>query len=237
MKAAGKLGKSIFKRIGLILEPGITTLELNNVAKKSLEYHEATATFKGYGSPPFPAEICVSLNEEVCHGMPSDRLICGGDLVSVDIGIQIDDYTVDACQTFEIGEISKEADHLNYWTKTALQRALRHIKAGICWSKIAQIIQYTAINKKLGIVRCMTGHGIGKELHEIPILRNYVCSENEKIILQEGQTICVEPMFCIGTGDCDVMENKWTVITRDRTLSSHWEHCIVVTKTGCEILL
>lgn len=237
MTTAGRIGKSIFKKVGYILEPGVTTQELNNAARNSLEFHGAIAAFKGFGNPPFPAETCISLNSEVCHGIPSGHRISGGDLVSVDIGIQIENFVVDACQTFEVGEISEEADHLNYWTKTALKRALRHIKPGICWNDIARIIQNTANNKKLGIVRKMTGHGIGKTLHEDPVLRNYICPENEDIFLEEGQTICVEPMFCMGTGDCETSENGWTIITKDRTLSSHWEHCIVVTETGCDILL
>lgn len=237
MTTAGVLGNSIFKRIGFILEPGTTTQKLNDAAKSSLEYNEIIAAFKGYGDPPFPAETCISLNAEICHGIPSSRQIGGGDLVSVDIGIQIGDFIVDACRTFEVGEISEEADHLNYWTKTALKRALRHIRAGICWNSIAGIIQNTANNKGLGIVKEMTGHGVGESLHEEPILRNYVCPENKEIILEEGQTICVEPMFCLGTGECETLEDGWTVITKDRTLSSHWEHCIVVTETGCKILL
>ncbi len=237
MKTAGFLGKSIFKRIGFILEPGITTEALNDAARKTLEFHGAVAAFKGYGDPPYPAETCISLNEEICHGIPDKRTVGGGDLVSIDIGIQIGDFIVDACRTFEVGEVSEETDHLNYWTKTALKRALRNIKHGICWNKIARIIENTALHKGLNVVKEMTGHGVGKTLHEDPVLRNYACQSNEEIYLQEGQTICIEPMFCTGTGKCEVAENKWTIITKDRTLSSHWEHCIVVTKTGCEILL
>lgn len=237
MRTTGLLGKSIFKRIGFILEPGVTTQQLNNAARKSLEFKGAGAAFKGYGEPPFPAETCISLNDEICHGIPGKRQIGGGDLVSVDIGIRIGNYIVDACKTFEVGEVSDKADHLNYWTKTALRRAIRHIKAGTCWNNIARIIENTAKNKGLSVVKNMSGHGVGESLHEDPVLRNYACPENENITLKEGQTICVEPMFCTGTGDCEVAENGWTVITVDRTLSSHWEHCIVVTKTGCEILL
>ncbi len=235
METAGNLGRSIFRRIGFILEPGITTQKLNDTAQGSIKYNEAVAAFKGYQG--FPAETCISLNEEICHGIPTDRVVGGGDLVSVDIGIQVGDYIVDACQTYEVGEISEEADHLNYWTRTALRRALRHIKSGICWNDIARIIENTAKNKGLGVVKEMTGHGIGETLHEGPTLRNYACSENKEIILEAGQTICVEPMFSLGTGESETAEDGWTIITKDRTLASHWEHCIVVTETGCEILL
>lgn len=235
MKKASRIGRSVFKRIGCILEPGVTTEELNNAARNTLAYNEAVAAFKGYSG--FPAETCISLNEEICHGVPGKRMIGGGDLVSVDIGIQVGDYIVDACQTYEVGEISEEADHLNYWTKTALKRALRHIRAGICWNDIARIIENTAHNKGLGVVKEMTGHGIGKKLHEDPVFRNYICSDNDDIVLEEGQTICVEPMFSLGTGECETADDGWTVVTKDRALASHWEHCIVVTETGCEVLL
>lgn len=235
MKTAGRLGRSIFRRVGYILEAGITTQKLNDAAKSSLEFHEAVAAFKGYCD--FPAETCISLNEEICHGMPGKRIIGGGDLVSINIGIQVGDYIVDACQTYEVGEISEEADHLNYWTRVALKRALRHIKAGVCWNNIARIIENTATNKGLGVIKEMTGHGIGEKLHEDPVLRNYTYSDNKHIVLKEGQTICVEPMFSLGTGECEIAHDGWTVVTKDRTLASHWEHCIVITKTGCEILL
>lgn len=235
MRIAGRLGRSIFKRIGYILEPGVTTQKLNDAAQSSLKFNEAVAAFKGYCD--FPAETCISLNEEICHGVPGERIVGGGDLVSVDIGIQVGDYIVDACQTYEVGEISEEADRLNYWTRVALRRALRHIKAGVCWNDIARIIENTARNKGLGIVKEMTGHGVGEELHEDPVLRNYTCPDNQHITLEKGQTICVEPMFSLGTGECENADDGWTVITKDRTLASHWEHCIVVTETGCEILL
>jgi len=237
MKMLGLIGDSIFKRISFILEPGITTQKLNDAACSTLKYQDCVPVFKGFGDPPFPAETCISLNEEICHGIPSERPIRSGDLVSVDLGIQGGGFIVDACRTFEMGEMSKDADFLNYWTKTALKRALRHIKAGVCWNDIARIIENTAHKKGLGIVKDMCGHGVGSSLHEDPLLRNYICPENKDIFLQEGQTICVEPMFSLGTGECEIAENKWTVITKDRTLSSHWEHCVVITKNGCEILL
>lgn len=237
MRKAGAIGDTIFRRFQFMLEPGLQTKELDDLASKCLKLLDCIASFKGYGAPAFPCSICVSINEEICHGVPSGRKIGGGDLVSIDMGIQYEGFMVDACRTFVIGEISDEADHLNYWTKTALKRALRHIKAGVCWQNIAAIIQNTAKKKDLHVVKAMSGHGVGAKLHEEPSLRNYMCSANEQITLTEGQTIAVEPMFAIGGGECEVADNKWTVLTKDRSLSCHWEHTIVVTKTGCEILL
>jgi len=241
MKRAGSIGETIFNRFKLILEPGLRTEELNKFAERCIKFNDCIASFKGYGpphAPPFPASICVSINEEICHGVPSLRKIGGGDLVSVDMGIQYEGFMVDACRTFTIGEISDEADHLNYWTKTALKRALRHIKAGMCWQNVAAIIENTAEKKGLHVVKSMSGHGIGSGLHEEPTLRNYTCEANEQITLEEGQTIAIEPMFAIGTGECEVSDDdQWTILTKDRSLSSHWEHTIVVTETGCEILL
>lgn len=238
MRKASRLGEMVFARIGfLIKKPNMTPLQLNEEAVKTLNFHQATAEFKNYGDPPFPAEVCISINEEVCHGIPDDRKLKKGDLVSVDMGIRVNEYVVDACRTFEIGTISPEADHVNYWTKTALKRAIRHVKADIYWNDIAKIIENTAKHNNLSVVKAITGHGIGEKLHESPSLRNYVCEESKDITLQEGQTICIEPMFALGSGDCEIAENKWTVVTKDKSLSSHWEHCVIITKSGCEILL
>lgn len=241
MQQAAAIGKGIFKRVKFILEPGITTARINDEIRSHIEgaakYAEARPVFKGYGTPAFPAESCISVNEEVCHGIPGDRVIGGGDLVSIDLGIEVDGYVVDACRTFEIGAVSEEADHLNYWTRTILQRALRHIRAGVCWQDVARIIENSARKKDLSIIKEMTGHGVGEKLHEPPKLRNYTCAENKAIILTEGQTICVEPMLTLGSGGCEIADDNWTVLTVDRKLASHWEHCIVVTETGCEILL
>lgn len=239
MKKAGEIGKHIFRRLQFILEPGITTKAINAEICKYMK-SVCNAAFLGYkteNSSPFPYESCISINEEVCHGTPSDRVVGGGDLVSVDLGIEVDGYITDACRTFEVGEISEEADLLNYWTKTALRRAIRTIKAGICWQDVARIIENTAIKHKLNVVKSMNGHGVGAKLHEEPILRNYVCAANELIVLKEGQTIAVEPMFSVGSGDIEVAKNGWTILTKDRSLSSHWEHTLLVTSDGCEALL
>jgi len=241
MEKAGSIGETIFRHLVMLIEPGATTEKLCKAAASTIEFNGAIPEFLGYGPGPnpFPAEICVSLNEEVCHGIPGDRVIGGGDLVSIDMGIRVDGYVVDACRTFQVGEVSEEADHLNYWTKTALKRAIRHVKAGKNWNDIAKIIENTAKNKNLGIVRAMSGHGIGEKLHESPTLPNYVSEMPGRadIILEEGQTICIEPMFSLEGDGCEIAEDGWTVLTKSRSLSSHWEHCIMVTKTGCEIFL
>lgn len=237
MRQAGSVGNTIFRHMQILMKPGITTSKLNAAAAATIRFRGAVPEFLGYGTPEFPAETCISLNEEICHGIPSNRVIVGGDLVSIDMGIRVGDYLVDACRTFQIGEVSEEADHLDYWTKTALKRAIRHVRAGTCWNDIAKIIENTARIKNLGIIKSMTGHGIGVKLHEEPVLRNYTCPENEGIFLEEGQTICIELMFSLGTDECEIAENNWTVITADKTLASHWEHCILVTKTGCEVFL
>ncbi len=240
MRHAGKTGQTIFKRIQYLLEPGMTTNDVNDIVVKALEINHCSSAFLNHQvgkEIPFPAHCCVSINEEVCHGIPSNRKIKGGDLVSVDLGIRYQKWLVDACQTFEIGEVSEEASHLNYWTRVALRRALRHIKAGVKWNDIAQLIENTAKYKNLGLLTRLSGHGVGEKLHEAPTLRNYICEANEEIVLQEDQTLSIEPMFALGDGDSEVAEDKWTILTKDRSLSSHWEHCVVITKTGCDILL
>ena len=238
MERAGSISKLICKMVQNTLKPGMTTKAINDQIERMMR-NTCKPTFLNYGQDNnlFPAVSCISINEEICHGLPSDdRVIAEGDLVSIDLGVGIDDYTVDVCQTFEIGEVSKEADHLNYWTKTILQRAIRRIQDGICWQNIARVIENAAKSQNLRVIKTMTGHGVGKSLHETPALRNFVCADNEKIILKAGQTIAVEPMLTTGCGNCELAEDNWTMITADQELSSHWEHTILVTKTGCRVL-
>lgn len=245
MEFAGNVARSIFTHIQYTLEPQITTKELSDQVAKRLENSYVKSECLNYppGSDnPFPAPCCISINEEVCHGIPGTRKICGGDLVSVDLALRYpidtccDSHVIDCCQTFGVGELPQESTDLNYWTRTALRRALRHIKAGIEWTKIAHIIEQTAINHGYAVVKDVHSHGVGKELHETPMLHNYQHDDNEGIILEEGQTISIEPMFTLGNGEAEILEDGWTIVTKDRTLSAHWENTIIVTKNGCQIL-
>ncbi len=241
MRIAGSIGHSVFKRVAELIKPGISTAKIDEEIEQIIINSHAFPECKGYHGvppqPPFPCASCISINEEVCHGIPGKRELKPGDLVSVDIVIRHEDHLVDACRTYEVGVVSKKADQLNYWTKTALARAVRSIKAGVCWNDIAKIIEITASSKGLSVIRAITGHGIGNKMHEEPLLCNYVRPENEAIILEENQTICVEPMFSIGKPDVELHEDKWTLLTKDRSPTSHWEHCLLVTKEGCEVFL
>ncbi len=239
MTYAGNVARSTFIDLQHILEPQITTKELSDQVAKCLENSYLKSECLNYppeSANPFPAPCCISVNEEVCHGIPGSRKICGGDLVSIDLALRHKDHVVDCCQTFGVGELSKEATDLNYWTKTALRRALRYIKAGVQWVKIAHIIEQTARDHGYSVIRDVHSHGVGKALHELPILRNYKHEGDEEIVLEEGQTISVEPMFTLGNGEIELLEDGWTLITKDRTLSAHWENCLMVTKNGCQVL-
>lgn len=239
MKYAGNVARSVFSSVSSQLEPGITTGELAESIGRIIRNSHCEPTFEGYdptGNNPFPAPCCISINEEVCHGIPGERKIGGGDLVSVDVGIRHQSYTIDVCRTFAVGGLSQEAQDLNFWTKTAVRRAIRHLKNGVCWQEVARIIAATAKKRKYGIVKIMNGHGIGKDLHEPPSLPNYPTNQNNDVILHTGQTICVEPMFALGSGEVEITDNKWTVVTKDKSLACHWEHCLLITDNSVDIL-
>ncbi len=239
MKMAGLIGNLIFDKVGKVLRPKIKTSDIDCLIGELLSANYAESKCMGQKNPlegglPFPAHSCISVNEEIVHGIPGDRVIEKGDLVSVDFVLAYDGYLVDGCRTFEIPPVSDKAKNLNFWTRVALNRAISTIKAGVPWNKVAAVIEDVAKSNGFGVVRDFTGHGIGTQLWQAPRLPNYVSINN--IILSEGQTIAVEPMFVAGKPNIEFADDKWTAITKDRSLSSHWESTILVTEEGTEIL-
>lgn len=239
MRQGGFIGKFIFGSIEPLLVSGTTTATINNYIHNLIDRHYARPAFLHYPNPlegpAFPAASCISFNEEVLHGIPSEREIKDGDLVSVDIGIEYDGYVIDSCRTYKIGEPTEEALDLNYWTRRALQAAINALKPGEHWHNIAKIIQGYAESKGYGVLKNYSGHGIGKTLHEKHLYYNYPHPDYNPL-LEAGDTFCIEPMFTLGDPEVEIAGDHWTVITKDRKLSSHHEATILIIEGGCEIL-
>lgn len=233
MKKGGQIAATILNELGRTVKPGMQTVELDRLAVSLIEKNKVAASFKNFHG--YPASICVSLNDEVVHGIPCDRVIKEGDLVKIDLGILYKGFHTDTAITVGAGKISEEAEKLMTVTKNALQKGIEAVKPDIRLGVIQAIIQKEIESNGFGVVRDLVGHGIGKELQESPSIPNYGY-ENEGPILKEGMTLAIEPMVTIGNYEVKTLEDGWTVATVDKSLSAHFEHTIVITKTGAEIL-
>jgi len=238
MRSAGQLLAQVLDRVIQKVRPGLVTLELDEFAEKLIRDQGAQPAFKGYGSKknPFPATLCISINEEVVHGVPSsDKILKEGDIVGLDCGLKYQGYFSDMAITVPVGKISEEKIKLMQTTRDALYQAISKVKAGVTLGDLSAAIQERAVKNDLGVVRDLTGHGIGQELHEPPVILNYGRARTG-LILKEGMTFCLEPMFNQGNEAVKIKEDGWTIVTRDNTCSAHFEHMILVTKKGSEIL-
>ncbi len=215
------------------LKAGMTTKELDDMAGAFIESHGGIAGSKGYEG--FPANICISVNEEVVHGIPDDRILKNGDIVTFDVVVILDGYYSDASETVGVGDINKEKEYLLHHTKQALAVGLKEIKAGVKLGCVSARIQNYAEKHHLGVVRELVGHGVGYAMHEEPDVPNYG-KYNTGITLKEGMVLAVEPMLTSGERYVRVLSNDWTIVTKDGRPSAHFEHTIVVTNNGCEIL-
>ena len=215
------------------IKPGITTKELDRLAEDFIRSHDATPSFKNYNG--FPASICTSINEEVVHGIPSNRKLKNGDIISIDIGACYKGYHGDSAWSYPVGTISKEKEYLLEHTKNALFEGLKQIKPGNRIGDISNAVETYANRYKLGVVRELVGHGVGTKLHEDPNVPNYG-RKNTGPILKEGMVIAVEPMLNLGTRQIFILDDDWTIITGDNKPSAHFEHTVAVTKDGYKIL-
>ena len=233
MKAAGHINYMTHQYLKSLIKPGITTQFLNDEAEKFILSHGGIPGFKGlYG---FPGTICISVNEEVVHGIPGDRVLKEGDIVSLDIGVVIDGYHSDSAWTYPVGKISREKEYLLHHTEKALFVGLKEIKNGAKLGNVGARIEQYAKKHNLGVVRELVGHGVGTSLHEEPDVPNYG-KYNTGITLKTGMTLAIEPMLNSGTRKIYVLDDDWTIVTRDNKPSAHFEHTIVVTDSGYEIL-
>lgn len=233
MKEAGHLNYLTREYIKTLLIPGVTTKEIDLKAEEFIRANGGIPGFKNYEG--FPGSICISVNEEVVHGIPGDRVLKNGDIVSIDVGVILHGYHSDAAETVGVGDISKEKEYLIHHTKEALFHGLKEVKAGAKLGCLSARIESYATKHHLGVVRELVGHGVGLDLHEEPDVPNYG-KYGTGITLKKGMTLAVEPMLTAGKRYIRVLNNDWTIVTQDKKPSAHFEHTIVVTDDGYEIL-
>jgi methionyl aminopeptidase len=233
MRRSCHIVAEILKAVKEAAQPGVMTRELDELAEGLLVKYGARSAFKGYNG--YPAVLCTSVNEEVIHGIPSDRVLKEGDILSIDFGAVCDDYYGDAALTVPIGNISPKALRLLKVTEEALYAAVEQARAGNHLSDLSAVIQRHAESNGFSVVRDFVGHGIGKYLHEKPQVPNFG-PPGRGVRLQPGMTLAIEPMINAGGYEVTVLEDGWTAVTQDRSLSAHFEHSVAVTKDGPIIL-
>ncbi len=243
MRKAGVVVADVLLKLQEMARAGVSTAELDNMAAKMTAQAESQPLFKGVRNPsaktPFPGVICASINEQVVHGIPSDRVkLKEGDILSIDFGARLRGYCSDAAITVAIGEVSEEKRRLMDVTRQVLEMAITKAAPGVCWSSIAGEMQRLAESAGFSVVREFVGHGIGTEMHEEPRVPNFVNEEllADDIVLAEGMVMAVEPMINSGTKDVRILKDGWTVVTKDGKCSAHFEHTIAITSDGCEVL-
>jgi methionyl aminopeptidase len=233
MKQAGRIAANALKKAGETLKPGITTKEVDKIVYEYIKGQGAVPSFLNYGG--FPASCCISVNETVIHGIPSDRIICDGDIVSIDVGACYKGFHGDCAETFAIGNISDEAKQLIKVTRESFYKGIEKAVVGNRVSDISNAVQTYCEQFGYGVVDCFTGHGIGAQLHEDPPVPNYG-RPGRGPRLMAGMTLAIEPMVNAGTHQVSVLSDKWTVVTNDKRLSAHYENTVLITKTGPVIL-
>ncbi len=233
MREAGRIVALVHEKMKEIIKPGITTKEIDHIARKVIEDHGATPSFLHlYG---FPASVCISINEVVVHGIPSDRKLKDGDIVSVDVGACYKGYHGDSAWTYAVGHVSEEVKKLMEVTEASLYCGLEQVKPGNRLSDVSHAIQEYLESHGCSTPRDYTGHGIGTQVHEDPAVPNYG-KPGRGPKLKVGMALAIEPMAHLGAKETEVLDDEWTVVTRDRSLAAHYEHTIVITEDGYEIM-
>ena len=232
MKHAGHINYLAHKEVAKHLKVGVSTSKLNKIADKFIRDNDCTPSFLNYEG--YPASICISINDEVVHGIPSSRVIKDGDVVSIDIGVCYKGYHSDSANTYIVGKQTKEVEDLVNNTKNALYEGLSAIKKGVLLSDIGMRIEDYAKRNNLGVIEELVGHGVGTNIHEDPDVPNYYVKTN--IRLKKGMVLAIEPMLTLGKRYIYMEDDDWTIKTEDGLPSAHFEHTIVVTDNGYEIL-
>ncbi len=235
MRIAGKLASQVLEMVEEYVKPGISTLKLDQICHEYIVKQQdaipAPLNYKG-----FPKSICTSVNHQVCHGIPSDgKILKKGDIVNIDVTVIKDGFHGDTSKMFQVGKTSILADRLCKVTQKCMYEAIKLVRPGLHIGDIGAIIQEIAYDNKFTVVRDYCGHGIGREFHESPQILHYG-TKNTGMQLLEGMTFTIEPMINAGNHNTKVLNDGWTVVTQDHSLSAQWEHTILVTKDGFEIL-
>jgi methionyl aminopeptidase len=234
MREAGKVTALILRELEQFMKPGVATIEIDLFVEKTVKEHGMIAAEKGYCG--YPASICVSINDEVVHGIPSeDRILQDGDIVSVDLVVEHKGYMADAARTYGVGNISEKAKRLIETAERAFFEGMKYAKEGNRLSDISHAIQSVVEGEGFGVIRDFVGHGIGRDMHEDPQIPNHG-KAGKGPRLQRGMTLAVEPMICEGDWEVDVLLDDWTAVTVDGGLSAHYENTVVITDGEPELL-
>jgi methionyl aminopeptidase len=239
MRKANQLVGSTLAELGKHIKPGVTTLQLDKIAEEFIRDHGAVPTFKNFPNPyggPFPASICTSVNDVVVHGIPSeDTVLKDGDIISIDCGTLLDGYNGDSAYTFCVGDVKPEVKQLLKVTRDSLYKGIEQAVAGNHVGDIGSAVQDYCEGFGYGVVRELTGHGIGREMHEAPQIPNYG-SRGNCVMLKAGMCIAIEPMITMGDRKIWMLPDKWSIVTRDNKPAAHFEHTIAVRRGKAEIL-
>jgi len=242
MRRAGQVAHAILSKMRQACVPGATTLGLDMLAKAEMDKVGAKALSKNYPTykegEGFPGHTCISVNEEVVHGIPGSRTLKEGDVVTLDLAMSLDGYCADTAITVGLGKVSAQARKLLDVTRSTLDLALQQMRPGRRWSDIARLMQHQVESNGFSVVREFVGHGIGRLMHEDPKVPNFVTFEQLRsdFVLREGMTLAVEPMVVAGRREVDLMPDQWTVVTSDGHPAAHFEHTVAVTAKGVDVL-
>lgn len=242
MRHTGKVGHEILAKMAAAVRPGVTTWDLNEIARIELERNNAIGLSKNYPeykpNTGYPAETCISVNEVVVHGIPNDKPLQEGDIVTLDLALSMNGYCTDSAITVPVGKVSAGMQKLLDVTKETLDLALQHMAPDRKWSDIARLMQYNVERAGFSVVREFVGHGIGRSMHEDPKVPNFVTAEQLRgdFKLRPGMTLAVEPMVVMGHRDVELLKDGWTVVTADHKPAAHFEHTIAITESGVDVL-
>ncbi|WP_435022009.1 type I methionyl aminopeptidase [Tundrisphaera sp. TA3] len=243
MREAGRVVAQALDRVRSMAQPGVSTADMDDAVAEIFREHGAISLFQGYpnsvrGKPAFPAVICASVNEAVVHGIPNRRPLVAGDVVSIDTGCKLNGWCGDAAVTLAIGEVAPETQKLLEVTSQTLDLAISAMSRCRLWSEVAALMEKFVKSQNMFVVEKFVGHGIGRDMHEEPQVPNFVSKALRKhdIVLEPGVVLAIEPMVALGTKAVTTLDDSWTVVTKDRRASAHFEHTVAMTTDGPRVL-
>lgn len=235
MRESGRIVATTMQKLLAALRPGLVVKELDAMVRKEFAKAGVVPTFLGYAQPPYPATVCVSVNDEIVHGIPGKRVLKEGDVVSIDLGCTYKGFVADHAVTAIVGEAGAEARKLVDITRGALDEGIRHLKPGARLGEVSNAIQTYVESAGFGVVREYVGHGVGRKMHEEPSVPNFGPKDSGPV-LKKGMVLALEPMVTVGDWRTRQLDDKWTVVTADGSLAAHFEHTIAVTEDGPLVL-